>query len=306
MLDTLHIENVALADDVTIRFDKGLNVISGETGAGKSILLDSLSFVFGGRADRSLIRVGESRMRVEAIFTKLDEDFVEFIRDELNISCEEELFLSRELDKNGRNICKINGELTPVAVVKKLCLKLVDIHGQSEHLAILDNAYQLHIVDLYSKRAEDVLNQLNLKIDDLQTIEREIAGLGGSETEKRNLIDLYSYQIDEIEKANIQENELETLIIEKKEMQHFEKINESLRSFLASSVKNPFSESALERLTEAKKSLNALSDINEHYRELTDRMSSLIIELNDINDTVTTDIDNNVFDQERFDFIDIY
>ena len=148
MLQTLNIENVALIDRATLEFDEKLNVISGETGAGKSILLDSLSFVFGGRADKSLIRSGEKSMKVEAVFSCLKEKQIKYIKTNFNIESEEELFVCRELDLNGRNTCKINGELVPVATVKKICSLLVDVHGQSEHLAILDNDYQLKIIDL--------------------------------------------------------------------------------------------------------------------------------------------------------------
>ena len=126
MLQTLKIQNVALIDEATLHFDEKLNVISGETGAGKSIMLDSLSFVFGGRADRSLIRSGETKMKVEVIFTNLSEKHIQYIQNTLGISCENEMFLSRELDLNGKNICKINGELVPVASVKKICQLLVE------------------------------------------------------------------------------------------------------------------------------------------------------------------------------------
>ena len=104
MLQTLKIQNVALIDEATLHFDEKLNVISGETGAGKSIMLDSLSFVFGGRADRSLIRTGETKMKVEVIFTNLSEKHIQYIQNTLGISCENEMFLSRELDLNGKNI----------------------------------------------------------------------------------------------------------------------------------------------------------------------------------------------------------
>ena len=104
MLNTLKIENVALIDKVVLSFDGGLNVISGETGAGKSIILDALSFVFGGRADRSLIRSGCERMRVEAIFNNLSDKLIEFVNNELGISVDDEMFLSRELDLNGKNL----------------------------------------------------------------------------------------------------------------------------------------------------------------------------------------------------------
>ena len=156
MLQTLHIENVAIVTNAVIEFDEKLNVISGETGAGKSIMLDSLSFVFGGRADKSLIRTGCDRMKVEAIFSLNDKDKI-FINNILEQEVDGELFVSRTLDINGRNTCTINGELVPVNIIKKICQKLVDIHGQSEHLAILNNDYQLEIIDLFSKNSEKYL-----------------------------------------------------------------------------------------------------------------------------------------------------
>ncbi len=304
MLQTINIENVALIDKATLYFDESLNVISGETGAGKSIMLDALSFVFGGRADRTLIRSGENKMKVEAIFVGLTASQKDFVKNELGIEVENELFLSRELDSSGKNVCKINGELVPLAVVKKICLTLVDIHGQSEHLAILNNDYQLQIVDLYSKTAEGVLIDLREKIDKLKAIENEIKSLGGSESEKQNLIDLYTYQINEIENAKIGESEFENLTAEKKEMQQFEHINECLKSCYEATTKNNFGESAQNLIYTATKNLQQISELNPHYLELYNRLNSLSLELDDIADTVHDDLTNNVFDEERFNFID--
>ncbi len=304
MLQTLKIENVALIDCLELHFDKKLNVISGETGAGKSIMLDSLSFVFGGRADKSLIRTGSNSMKVEAIFNDLSDKHNKIIKDKFNIDCDAELFLSRELDVNGKNICKINGELVPVATVKKVCQMLVDIHGQSEHLAILDNDYQLKIIDLFSKQAEGVLIELSKKIEELKVVEKQINDLGGSESEKQNLIDLYSYQINEIEQAKIEENEFENLQSEKKEMQQFEKINESLKDCYENLNKNSFDLSVVDKINFAIKSMQSISGVNKHYEELLNRLNSALIEVQDIGDTVYDDLTNNVFDEERFNYVD--
>jgi len=304
MLQTLKIENVALIDCLELHFDKELNVISGETGAGKSIMLDSLSFVFGGRADKSLIRTGSNSMRVEAIFNNLTDKQINLIKDKFNIDCDAELFLSRELDLNGKNICKINGELVPVASVKKVCQMLVDIHGQSEHLAILDNDYQLKIVDLFSKTAESELIKLNEQIELLKNVEKQINDLGGSESEKQNLIDLYSYQINEIEQAKIEENEFENLQAEKKEMQQFEKVNESLKNCYESISKSSFEQSVIDKINVAIKSMQTISNLNNHYEDLTNRLNSVLIEIQDIGDTTYDDLTNNVFDEERFYFVD--
>lgn len=304
MLQTLNIKNVALVDNATLNFDSKLNVISGETGAGKSIMLDSLSFVFGGRSDKSLIRTGENKMKVEAIFTGLSKSHIQFVKDQLGIECGEEMFLSRELDTNGKNVCKINGELVPVAMVKKICLKLVDVHGQSEHLAILDNDYQLKIIDLFSKSADSFLIKINQYIEKIHSIEAQIKSLGGDEKEKQNLIDLYSYQIEEIANANIKPNEFEQLTEEKHTMQQFEKINENLQEFLSACYKNAYSNSAVENISTSEKLLNNLTDFGEKYSTLANRIKSVEIELNDINETALEILNNNVFDQERFDFID--
>ncbi len=304
MLQTLKIENVALIDKAELTFDEKLNVISGETGAGKSIMLDALSFVFGGRSDKTLIRSGATSMKVEAIFSALSITDVEFIKQELGIDCKDEMFLMREIDLNGKNTCKINGELVPVASVKKVCLHLVDIHGQSEHLAILDNDYQLQIVDLFSKTAQKHLEVLNNYIYKVKEIETEIDALGGSEQEKQNLIDLYTYQIKEIEEAGIFEGEFEKLAEEKKTMQQFEKINENLRAFCETCGKNSFGETALEKLNMAKKNLQNISDINEQYKALENRVESAILEVEDIVDTAYENLQKNVFDEEHFNYID--
>lgn len=304
MLQTLNIQNVALVDNATLNFDSKLNVISGETGAGKSIMLDSLSFVFGGRSDKSLIRTGESKMKVEAIFTGLNKSHIQFVKEQLGIECGEEMFLSRELDVNGKNICKINGELVPVAMVKKICLKLVDVHGQSEHLAILDNDYQLKIIDLFSKTADEHLQKINQYIEKIHSIDNQINALGGDEKEKQNLIDLYSYQIAEISNANVQPNEFEQLTEEKHTMQQFEKINANLQEFLSACYKNAYSNSAVENISQSEKLLSNLADFGEKYVSLANRIKSVEIELNDINETALEILNTNIFDQERFEFID--
>jgi len=304
MLQTLNIENVALIHKATLNFDEKLNVISGETGAGKSIMLDSLSFVFGGRADRSLIRSGEKSMKVEAIFSNLNSNNINTIKRDFDISCDEELFVSRELDINGKNVCKINGELVPVATVKKICQQLVDVHGQTDHLAILDNEYQLKIVDLFGKNTEELLCELQKLIEDYKNVERDIKALGGSEEEKQNLIDLYRYQINEIENAKVLENEFEDLQAEKKEMSQFEKINENLKNSYEAISKNGFEESSVSKINSAVKSLQNIDNVNEHYKETAERLKSCLIELQDISDTIYEDLNNNFFDEERFNYVD--
>lgn len=304
MLQTLNIQNVALIERATLNFDEKLNVISGETGAGKSILLDSLSFVFGGRADKSLIRSGERSMKVEAIFSNIQPHQIEFINQTFGVDVEDELFISRELDVNGKNTCKINGELVAVAQVKKICSLLVDIHGQTDHLSILDNEYQLKTIDMFGKNSQYILSELEKLIDEYKQIEKQIASLGGSETEKQNLIDLYSYQINEIEQAKIEDGEFEALTVEKKEMSQFEKINESLNNSYNALSSAGFDESPISRVNSAVKFLQTIEELNDHYKDTNNRLRSCLIELQDIADTIKYDLNNNTFDEQRFNYVD--
>ncbi len=304
MLQTLNIENVALIDKATLNFDERLNVISGETGAGKSILLDSLSFVFGGRADRSLIRSGTAFMKVEAIFSAINARQIDFIKTNFSIDCEDELFISRELDINGKNTCRINGELIPLSSVKKICQMLVDVHGQSEHLSILDNEYQLKIIDLFGKTSNDLFSTLENLIAEYKDNEKEIALLGGSEHEKQNLIDLYSFQIQEIENANLKVEEFEDLIAEKKEMSQFEKINDNLKVAYCACSSNGYGQSALDLVNDAMRAIQNIEGVNEHYHEIYERLKSSSIELQDLSLTIKDDLNNNVFDEERFAYVD--
>ena len=151
MLVNLKIKNVALIDSLDITFDNKLNVISGETGSGKSIMLNAMGFVFGDRLDKTLLREGTDAMRVDAFFDDLDAGVKVFINEITGIDVDDELVISREYYDTGKTVCKINGESVNTTILKKVSSRLIDIHGQHEHQSLMDNEYQLDILDLYSK-----------------------------------------------------------------------------------------------------------------------------------------------------------
>ena len=210
MLVNLKIKNVALIDSLDITFDEKLNVISGETGSGKSIMLNAMGFVFGDRLDKTLLREGTDSMRVDAFFECLDSGVKSYIKELTGVNIEDELVISREYCENGKTSCKLNGESVNTAILKKISSKLIDIHGQHEHQSLMDNEYQLDILDMFSKgEIEPYLDNLNIKIDELNDVKCKLTELGGNLQEKQNLIDLYRYQIEEIDTANIKQNEYE-------------------------------------------------------------------------------------------------
>ena len=306
MLASLHIQNVALIENAEINFGNNLNVISGETGAGKSITLDALGFVLGDRLDRTMVRTNADFMKVDAFFTCLSKTCVDEIFNETGINLSDgEALISREYNINGKTSCKINGEMITTSMLKKITVHLVDIHGQHEHQALLDNAYQLQILDNFSsKDIGDRLNKLNLFIDKVNEIDNKIKNLGGNKVEKQNLIDLYSFQINEITNANIYEGEFEELENRYKEMKSSEKISTGLNEILNAIDKNAYGESATDQLAVGEKLLYSLATFGEKYNNLAERLKSVSIELQDIASSIVEINSTLNFDEQEFETID--
>lgn len=306
MLASLHIKNVALIEDNEISFGANLNVITGETGAGKSIMLDALKFVLGDRLDKTMVREGADFMRVDAIFSNLSKEVQQkvFAISGLDIS-DGELNISREYNINGKTSVRLNGELSTTAILKKITLFLIDIHGQHEHQAILNSDFQLEILDCFAKQElENYLVELNQHIDEINIIDSKLKMFGGSKIEKQNLCDLYRYQINEIEMANIKEGELTSLEEKLKEMKNSEKISQNLNEINGLLDKNPMGQSAQEQLFLAEKLFNQISMYGEKYSSLTDRLNSLCLELSDIASTTNELMEASQFNEQEFQEVD--
>lgn len=305
MLASLHIQNVALIENAEICFGDHLNVITGETGAGKSITLDALGFVLGDRLDKSMVRTGADFMRVDAIFSNISAGCQQEIFKDTGITIDKEVMICREYNISGRTSCKINGEIVTASALKKVTSHLIDIHGQHEHQALLDNAYQLKILDNFSARdLGDRLDRLNILIDEIVDIESKIKALGGNKQEKQNLIDLYSFQLNEITNANVFEGEFEELESRFAEMKSGEKISNGLNEILMKIDKNPYGESASEQLGETERALGGLSNFGDKYAELQKRVKSLSIELQDIVFTINEINSGLNFDEQEFEQVD--
>ena len=305
MLVNLKIKNVALIDSLDITFDKQLNVISGETGSGKSIMLNAMGFVFGDRLDRTLLREGTDAMRVDAFFDDLNAGIQVFIRELTGIVVEDEMVITREYFDNGRTVCKINGESVNTTILKKISTKLIDIHGQHEHQSLMDNEYQLDILDLFSKgEIEPYLDNLNALIDDLQQINNDLNSIGGSLEQKQNLIDLYTYQISEIDKADIKQGEYEDILQQIKEMKSYEKIAEHLQEAYKCLAESGYITPANDLVQEASKHISYLREFGDKYIDLSERIESVAVELDDISKTLNKYLSSGSFDADRLQQVD--
>lgn len=283
MLSHLTIRNVAIIDEVMIRFGEGLNILSGETGTGKSIIIDSMNLVLGERADRELIRAGADSARVEALFELPEDSPVrEMLRD---LSVEDDvLILSRELSSSGRNVCRINGSLATVGQLREISARLVDIHGQHEHQSILSEANHVHILDAFGGESQRALvDRADALYEEYRRLDEQLSQMRSDERERLQRIDMLGFQIQEIESANLQPGEEEELRSRLRIAANLEKITSALaetyRLLYGSSEST-----ATGLISDAVRQMDAISGVDPVFQTLRDRLEVLDIELGDIVD----------------------
>lgn len=303
MLSNLYIKNVALIEEGDIQFDKKLNILSGETGSGKSVILDSINFVLGSKADKSMIRYGCDEAMVKAEFSTEDNQAVKTLLQDMDIDCDDDtILISRKMSVDGRSSIKINGSSITAGMLKKVASRLVDVHGQSEHFFLLNEANQLSVVDsLCGAKLVELKDELSAKLHNKKECINKIALLGGSEQERAQRLDLLSYQIKEIENAEVKIGEIEELKARKKVLDNAERIIQALGA-----VKGLLSDDngCIDLLSTAKRQISSISDVGEEYSTLSDRLENLFIEAEDIGDTLSDLLDNFSFDGQEANFVE--
>jgi DNA repair protein RecN len=228
MLIQLNIKNFALIEEIKVEFAEGFNILSGETGAGKSILIDAIDYVLGGKFSKSLIRTGEEKTFVEAVFS-IDNELVKGELDELDIEYEDIIIISREYTLSGKSIIKVNGRSLIIAQLKKIREKILDIHGQHQNQTLLDR--QSHIIYLdnfIGDKIKEPLKKFSELKERLSEIKSKILKINGNE-DREKLIDYTKFQIDDITKGNLRVGEEEELKEEFNYLSNAEKINNSLK-----------------------------------------------------------------------------
>ncbi len=301
MLETLQIDNIALIEKLEISFCKGLNILSGETGAGKSIIIDSLNFVLGTRADKSLISYGKDTAKVSAFFDLSDCPQTKRILEDMEIGCEDdELVIKREMTEAGKNTCRINGQKVTLSMLKEVTASLTDIYGQHEATGLLDDDNHIFILD---KFAASELSQLSEKQKNLHdrylSLKKELAKYGSlSDVAKRT--DVLRYELDEIEKADLKDGEEDELLAKRKKFNNSRAITDSLSA--AQSFLNGDDGGALTAISGAKSELSSVQDYDQAYSELIDRLDSAKIEIKDIAETLESlleDCEYNPYEAEK-------
>ena len=228
MLIQLNIRNFALIEEIKVEFAEGFNILSGETGAGKSILIDAIDYVLGGKFSKSLIRTGEEKTFVEAVFS-IDNELVKRELDELDIEYEDIIIISREYTLSGKSIIKVNGRSLIIAQLKKIREKILDIHGQHQNQTLLDRGSHIIYLDNFiGDKIKEPLKKFSELKERLSEIKSKILKINGNE-DREKLIDYTKFQIDDITKGNLRVGEEEELKEEFNYLSNAEKINNSLK-----------------------------------------------------------------------------
>ncbi|MBC8555048.1 MAG: DNA repair protein RecN [Candidatus Brocadiales bacterium] len=303
MLNELSISNFALIDEITIKFDEGLNIFTGTTGVGKSLILGALNFLLGSRATNDIVGTGKKDVSVSGLFfiksvqiRKCIKEHIDEIDDE-----EEEIILQRNLDQKGRNRCKLNNQPITVSLLKEIGDILVNIHGQHEHESLTNPLQQLSILDSFGK-----LDDLRTEYSGIycKTLEKEklLCSLNDRHGERKKQIDLYNYEINEIESCRLQPKEDERLEAERYILANSEKIQNALS--LCSNNLYESDNSIIAGLKEISNELSKIMDIDKGFENTLEVCNQTIYQLEDIASTLRNDVEKYDYDPGQLELIE--
>jgi len=303
MLVSLKIQNIALIPEVEIEFGPNFNVLSGETGAGKSIILGSLNFILGDKLNKNMIRTGTAKASVDAVFS-VDENLGSRINEICGIDIDDgTVIISRTLKADGKTECRINSSPVTTSVLKEVANSLIHIHGQHDTETVLRVKNHLNILDMYGGgRISALASIYRGEYDNWKSLEAQLKSLGGDESERARQIDLYTFQISEIENANLQIGEDEELQEKKTKFQNFEKIANGLSMSIANLSGDEGGATSL--LKNALSGLGGISNFDTKLEKLYDELSNVQYALADVEGELSSYFDSMEMDAEEFAYVD--
>ena len=288
MLNLLHIENIAVIERAEISFGRGFHVLTGETGAGKSILIDAISAILGERSYRDMIRTGADKASVRAIFTDVPE-YPWF--EENGVEYDPEIVIQRDIFLDGRNACKVNGTPVTVTILRKLGIQLINIHGQHDSASLFDEGNHLRFLDDFAEN-EALRAVYAEKYAAVDALTREIERFSLDEGEKLRKQEMLRYQIAEIEKAELEAGEDEALEERRKVLQNAEKLSDGLNSAVESLYGTDDTDGAISLLSNAQHELSRLSRYTDTYGDIQEKLTDLMYALQDWSDVLRAERDD--------------
>ena len=282
MLSLLHIENIAVIERADISFDQGFNVLTGETGAGKSIVIDAISAILGERAYRDMIRTGTNKASVRAIFTNVPQ--LAWFADN-GVEYDPETVIQREIHLDGKNICRVNGSLVSVSILRKLGMQLINIHGQHDSATLFDEDNHLTFLDAFGDN-EQLRSAYTEKYEAVAKLRREIEKMTMDEGEKLRRMETLRYQIAEIEKADLEAGEDEALEERRKILQNAEKLSNGMDTAVECLYGGDESDGAAGLLAQAEYALARLAKFSDSFAAMHDRVADLMYQVQDVAEEV--------------------
>ena len=277
MLSLLHIENIAVIECADISFDRGFNVLTGETGAGKSIVIDAISAILGQRAYRDMIRTGTNKASVRAVFTDVPElSWFE----ENGVEYDPETIIQREIHLDGKNVCRVNGSLVTVSILNKLGIQLINIHGQHDSASLFDEDNHLQFLDDFA-RNEALRAAYTEYYGSVSKLRREIDALSMDEGEKLRRMETLKYQIEEIEKADLTAGEDEELEARRKLLQNSEKIANGLNDAVENLYGGDDTDGAATLLSIAERALARIAKYSDDISSLHEKVADMMYQVQD-------------------------
>ena len=290
MITTLHIKNIGIIEDLSIDFQQGLNVLTGETGAGKTLIIDSLQMVSGGRFSKEMIRKGEKFSFVElCLYEPENENAIEG-----------NIIVSREIYSNGRNMCKINGRMVTVTELKNFMKQFIEIHGQNENQDLLDNKLHLNYLDGFiGSKISDKKVEYKEFYQKYCDIKQELSNNFGDEKERQRKLDLLQYQVKEIEEANLKLGEEEELEEKRKLISNSSKIVENLKQ-----ADQLIAENGIDSISMAIRALEKIEMIDNKYEKISTDLKSIYYELQELSRDVNEYKNDVYFDEEERNYVE--
>ena len=282
MLSLLHIENIAVIESADISFDQGFNVLTGETGAGKSIVIDAISAILGERAYRDMIRTGTNKASVRAVFTDVPE--LKWFADN-GVEYDSETIIQREIHLDGKNVCRVNGSLISVSILRKLGIQLINIHGQHDSASLFDEDNHLTFLDAFGDN-EQLRSDYTEKYETVAKLRREIDRMTMDEGEKLRRMETLKYQIAEIEKADLEAGEDEVLEERRKILQNAEKLSNGMDTAVECLYGGDESDGASGLLAQAEYALARLAKFSDNFASMHERVADLMYQVQDVAEEV--------------------
>ena len=283
MIDNLHIKNVGIIDDISINFKDGLNVLTGETGAGKTLIIDSLKLLSGERFSKEMIRTGENYAFVEASINCSDAENVD------------DIIVSREVNKNGKNLCKINGRMVTCIELREFMKNILYIHGQNDNLTILDESTHIEVVDLFSKEEiKTYLLRYRELFNEHEKIKQELINNYSDDKQRQRMLDILNYEVNEIDEADLRVDEDDEIKDRIKLISSAEKIATNLQS-----AENQISNNVIDSLSVAIRDIEKISNFKAEYNSILQVLKSSYYEIQENLREISNEVNEVEFDEEE-------